>query len=376
MLGCHADELFLGLLEATQDAVIIVNDRENIEHANSHAESIFGYRRSDLTGAGLSLLLPPDSVSGRVLQGKIMAQIQTQNPDGSRRPFTARRKDGSVFPVEIRVSPLQNSSSGLVACFIRDITERASTERTIRELNVELETRVGERTNALRRANEKLQREIATRQRLETEILEISEREQQRIGRDLHDDLGQRLVGISYMCHLLSNNLLARGSPEADQALKITELLNNALALTRSLARGLHPVSMDSGGLVAALGDLADRTREIFRIKCRFFPPEDIPPLSDNAATHIYRIAQEAVTNAINHGGASMLKISLVSCPDKCVLAVEDNGSGMTARPNSRRKGMGLRIMQYRADVIGGTLGISTSSDRGATITCEIPLKS
>ena len=143
---------------------------------------------------------------------------------------------------------------------IRDATGRVRTEEFIRKLNSELEVRVHERTAALRKANEKLHKEIAARHRLEEEILEISEREQQRIGRNLHDDLGQRLVGISYMSHQLAGALQAIGSPEAGQAAKITALLNDALSLTRSLARGLHPVALKSGGLIAALADLADRT--------------------------------------------------------------------------------------------------------------------
>lgn len=235
-----------------------------------------------------------------------------------------------------------------------------------------LEACVHERTSALRRANTKLEKEIAARRRLEKEILEISEREQQRIGRDLHDDLGQRLVGISYLSHLLANMLEANAAPEAEQAAKITSLLNDALALTRSLARGLHPVALKSGGLIAALGDLADRTSEIFQINCCFIGPPTEPGLPDSVATHLYRIAQEAVTNAINHGKSSEIHIALVTQPGRTELSVADNGSGMP-RPGPRSKGMGLRIMSYRADVIGGSLVFSTSKNGGTIVTCTIP---
>jgi len=235
-----------------------------------------------------------------------------------------------------------------------------------------LETRVHERTSALRRANAKLQKEIAARRRLEKEILEISEREQQRIGRDLHDDLGQRLVGISYLSHLLANELETAAAPEAKQAAKITALLNEALALTRSLARGLHPVAMKSGGLAAALGDLAARTSEIFQIKCVFTASSVELWLPDSVATHLYRIAQEAVTNGVNHGKAGEILIELVTRPGRATLSVTDNGSGMP-KPGPRRKGMGLRIMNYRADVIGGTLAFSTPQNGGTIVTCTIP---
>lgn len=236
-----------------------------------------------------------------------------------------------------------------------------------------LETRVYERTSALSRAHEKLRKEIAARHRLEEEILEISEREQQRIGRDLHDDLGQRLVGISYMSHLLANTLAASDAPEAQQAAKITELLNNALGLTRSLARGLHPVSLQSGGLMAALADLAERTSEMFQVNCRFIGPAAEPRLSDGVATHLYRIAQEAVTNAVNHGKADMIRIELDIGTDRAVLSVSDNGTGLPEL-GPRRKGMGLRIMNYRASVIDGTLAFFTPEKGGTAVTCTVSI--
>lgn len=238
-----------------------------------------------------------------------------------------------------------------------------------------LETRVDERTSALRKANEKLQKEIAARHRLQKEILEISEREQQRIGRDLHDDLGQRLVGISYMSHQLANALSASGAPEAQQAAKITALLNDALGLTRSLARGLHPVALKSGGLMAALGDLAERTSEIFQMVCDFTGPASEPRLSDSVATHLYRIAQEAVTNAVNHGKATLIRIELTAGPLGTVLSVADNGSGMP-KLSPRRRGMGLRIMNYRADVIGGELAFLDSENGGTIVTCRVSTNS
>lgn len=224
----------------------------------------------------------------------------------------------------------------------------------------------------LSKANEKLHREMAARHRLENEILEISEREQQRIGRHLHDDLGQQLAAISYMSHTLANTLAACDSPAAAQAQKISELLGDARALTRSLARGLHPVALKSGGLVAALADLAGQTAEMYGIECLFQAPEHPLPLSDTAATHLYRIASEAVTNAAIHGKATAVRITLGNGGRTSVLAVHDNGCGMP-RPSIRRKGMGLRIMHYRADVIGGTLVITTPKKGGTSVSCSVP---
>jgi signal transduction histidine kinase len=219
---------------------------------------------------------------------------------------------------------------------------------------------------------DKLRKEIAARHRLEREILEISEREQRRIGRDLHDDLGQQLVGISYMSHLLANSLAASASPEAEQARKINEALKHALALTRSLARGLHPVALKSGGLLAAMADLAERTADIFQIRCEFTGPAEEPDLPENKATHLYRIAQEAVTNAVNHGKASRIRIAVDSQAGQTTLTVADNGCGMPAKTSPRRRGMGLRIMQYRARAIGGALDITTTGTGGTIVTCAV----
>lgn len=210
------------------------------------------------------------------------------------------------------------------------------------------------------------------RQRLEKEILEISEREQQRIGQDLHDDLGQQLAGIWCLSRVLEGSLTAKKYPEAADAAKITGLLRDALALTRTLARGLHPVALDSGGLIVALDELRRRTSEMFRVNCRCKAP---PTLNvDNAfATHLYRIAQEAVTNAVKHGGAHDIEIELSSNSHNTILSVRDNGVGMPAAALEGR-GMGLRIMSYRAGMIGGTLTVESHHNGGGTlVVCTIP---
>jgi PAS domain S-box-containing protein len=373
MKGQDAAGLFRGLLEAAPDAIVIVNRRGVIELINSQTERMFGYSRDELLGQRMEILVPENLRDSHVGLRKDYMAAPFARRIGKDRTLSARRKDGTEFPAEIGISPLLTANDMLIISSIRDVTEQTRAEEVIRKLNSELEARVQERTAALRKANEKLHKEIAARHRLEKEILEISEREQQRIGRNLHDDLGQRLVGISYMSHLLAKALTAVASPEAGQAAKITGLLNNALALTRSLARGLHPVALKSGGLVAALGDLAERTSEIYRVNCRFAGPPGEPNLPDTAATHLYRIAQEAVTNAVNHGKATDIRIELVLQPERASLSVTDNGTGIP-KLNPRRKGMGLRIMNYRADVINGSLVFAAPEGGGTVVTCCVPI--
>jgi len=367
-----AEELFRWLLEAAPDAIVIVNSSGRIELINSQTESMFGYQRDELLGRPMEILLPEVFREHHVALREHYVTDPQSRRTNIRKTLRARRKDGSEFPAEIGVSPLRTKEGLLVISSIRDVTERSKAEATIRQLNSELEDRVKRRTNAFRAANEKLRSEIAERRRLEKQILHISEREQQRIGRDLHDDLGQRLAGIAYMSQVLSKNLEKTESPEAPQARKITGLLEEALTLTRLLARGLHPVALKTGGLSAALADLAERTTEMFDVNCHFDAPVNEPVLNESTATHLYRIAQEAVTNALNHGKATDGGVTLSSHLDHAILSVRDNGIGMPKNEEDA-KGMGLRIMNYRADVIGAFIKVSSSdTGRGTTLLCSV----
>jgi PAS domain S-box-containing protein len=216
---------------------------------------------------------------------------------------------------------------------------------------------------------EGIARDITERKRLEKEILEISNREQQRIGHDLHDGVCQQLAGIAYRVDILADQLQEKKFPEASEAERIGGLVNDAITQTRSVARGLFPVHLEESGLVLALEDLAANATNLFKIKCDFAGNGPAPPLENGVAAHLYYIAQEAVLNAVKHGNAAHVTISLKHAGSHYELSIRDNGSGFEPG-NGNSKGMGVRIMQYRARTIGATLDLKSAPGDGTRITC------
>jgi PAS domain S-box-containing protein len=277
--------------------------------------------------------------------------------------------------------PFQDSSGRrFVGGLGVDITARKQAEDALRQLNADLEKRVSDRTASLLSSTESLLKTVTAlhaaredRRRLEKEIIEISESERGRIGRDLHDDLGQQLAGINWLNSTLERQLRARSAPEADSAARIADLLNGALQLTRSLARGLHPVPAEPGGLMSALGELAVRSSELFRVRCRFTSPRRVHVHQPVIATHLYRIAQEAVTNAVKHGKAKRIQITLSSSSKRILLSVSDDGKGLK-KPGDRNEGLGMRIMKYRAETLRGSLEFQGKPGGGTRLVFALPL--
>ena len=216
-------------------------------------------------------------------------------------------------------------------------------------------------------------RDLTDRMNLEREILHISEREHLRIANDLHDGLGQLLVGGVYLAAALMEDFRARSFPETPRLARILEVLNEGVAQTRNLARGLHPVKAEANGLMVALEKLAERTTGLFPIRCTFKCRRPVF-LEDNlVATHLFRIAQEAVTNAVKHAKPAIVEISLWQTLTLLNLAVMDDGRGMARGPTDGT-GMGLRIMRYRAGMIGGSLSLRKGETGGLTVICSVPI--
>lgn len=212
-------------------------------------------------------------------------------------------------------------------------------------------------------------RDITVRRQLEAEILNASEVERQRIGRDLHDSLGQSLTGIGYLAEAMKEELSRAGRTEAAEAGKLARLVEEAADRAHAMARGLMLVDMRRGGLTAALQELALRTQELFHIECRYEGPDEITLDDMETAGQLYRIAQEAATNAAKHARADRIVIRLEATPAKLELTVRDTGKGLPAGA-ADSTGMGLGIMRYRAGLIGASFWIEGAAGQGTTIRC------
>jgi PAS domain S-box-containing protein len=449
-LGDSAERL-RAILETAVEGIITIDERGIIESFNQAAEAIFGYMAKEVIGHNVKMLMPEPF---RHRHDGYMENYQHTGHAkiiGIGREVAGRRKDGSIFPMDLSVSEVRLASGKIFAGFVRDISERKEAEKTQSHYAALVESSddaiigktldgritswnhgaeiifgyshkeaVGQPVTMLipqdRQSEEpvilekirrgesiehyetvrkrkdgrlihisvtvspirdaegkiigasKVARDITERKRLETEITEISNREQQRIGQDLHDGLCQELAGIQIMCQVLEQKLAAKSKREAKQVADISEHIREAIAHTRKLARGLFPVELEVNGLMSALTELAENAQKLFRIECRFECMTQVHIRDNIAATHLYRIAQEAINNAVKHGRAKRVVISLRPDYDKFILAATDDGIGFS---NESRKGsgMGLHTMRYRASVIGAVLEVN-SAGKGATVTC------
>ena len=326
-------ERLRAILETAVEGIITIDERGTVESFNLAAERIFGFKAAGVIGKNISVLMPSPHHEQHDSYLANYRHTGHAKIIGIGREVSGRRKDGTIFPMDLSVSEVRLAERRLFTGFIRDITER---------------------------------------KRLEREILEISEREQRRIGHDLHDGLCQHLAGVEMMSQVLEQKLASRSPDAARRAGEIAKNVREAISQTRSLARGLSPVTLDSEGLASALQELALNTGKIFGVACRF---DCDPPVSvaDHAvATHLFRLAQEAVANAIKHGRAKRISIRLTGDRGRVILKVDDDGAGFPAEI-FKSKGMGLRIMQSRVGMMGGTLAIERNPGGGASVICSVP---
>ena len=329
------EERLRAILETAVEGIITIDERGFIESFNSASEKIFGYRAAEVIGKNVKVLMATphrEQHDGYLENYKHTGHAKII---GIGRETFARKKDGTLFPIDLSVSEVKLSDRRIFTGFIRDITER---------------------------------------KRLEKENLEISEREQRRIGQDLHDGLCQHLAGIEMLSQVLAHKLEPRSKETAARATEIAKAVREAISQTRLLARGLSPVTLESEGLMSALAELAVNTEKMFRVRCAFDCPEIIKFNDHAAATHLFRIAQEAVSNAIKHGKAKKISIQMRELADGISVRVNDDGVGFPKK-FSGGSGMGLRIMQSRIGMVGGMLRIEQNPAGGVSVFCHAPHK-
>ena len=308
---------------------------------------------------------------------RVTAELKASQADPSI-PFNTelqmRHKDGSwrwIWCQAMVIRDHELKPVRMIGTHI-DLSERKKIEQQIHELNAQLEHRVRQRTQELRDAVQTLEKEIVARRRLEQEVLETSEREQSRLGQDLHDDLGQQLAGIGMLAQLLGAKLQAQNHPTAADAAELSSICRNALDTTRNLARSFYPVELQKHGLQIAIEALAHRTEAMTEAVCKTKFSTRFKPKKE-AAIHLYRIVQESITNAIRHGRARNISIEGTQQAGMLVLTITDDGIGLKNAEAS--SGLGLHIFQYRARLIGAKVEVNQlTPSGGCRVTCLLPI--
>lgn len=343
-----------------EGALLLVLDAENrIERVNHALELATGFSSSALVGQPFDIALVPEDQRDKVRGHRDLLQLRVS--DRVRHDSTLRRRQGAPITVSWTVTAVRGPDRRLEHSIVSgvDVSARVEAAAALRGARRDLESRVAARTRELAEANAALQVQMAERARLEGEVLQVSEREQQRFGRELHDGLGQHLTATAIQAELLARDLEGAGQHAAQrQAEQVEAMLSQAVADTRLLARGLFPVDIDADGLTAALAELAGSTERQLRRRCSLDCPVPVDVGDHAVAIHLYRIAQEAVNNAVKHAPASAIEIRLhedAGARVRLRITNAPHAPQADGQPGART-GIGLHLMQHRAQLIGGTL--------------------
>jgi PAS domain S-box-containing protein len=361
-----------------EGALLVVLDADHrVQRVNQAFELATGFAAAALLGQRFDLALVPEDQRGKVLGHLDMLQMRVS--DRVRHDSTLRRRHGVPITVSWTVSAIRGPDRQLRHAILSgvDVSAREEAAAALRAARRELATRVAERTRDLAEANAALQEQMAERQRLETQVLRVSEREQQRFGRELHDGLGQHLTATAIQAELLARDLEEAGQQAAQrQAEQVEAMLSQAVADTRLLARGLSPVDIDAEGLHAALAELAASTQRQLRRPCAFDGVHGVALADPQAAVHLYRIAQEAVNNALKHAPGAAIAIGLQQQDDGALLLQVDNapaavGAGVPAADT----GIGLHTMRQRAQLIGAHFSAGPQHGGGWRVDVLLPAR-
>lgn len=319
------------IVETSEDAIIGSSPEGAIISWNDGAKKIFGYSAAEVEGKNLSILVPDfypneiPEVLDRLRHGELIEHYETLR----------RSKTGGILDMSVKISPIRDSRGNLSAVSL-------------------------------------IARDMSKRKQLEKEILEIEDRERSRIGQDLHDSLGQQLTGIllRLKAHEGRVNKLKNAALSEDTR-EIELLVRNAIEQTREMAKGLVPITLQTNGLVEALQELTLYVQSMYGVATQFEAPYSKVNISSAAELQIYHITQEALNNAIKHSGSSLIQVRLHIEDTELIVSVSDRGVGFTQKES---RGLGLRIMQYRANMISGHLSILQPEEGGTAVICRVPI--
>lgn len=335
----QGEEQLRAILNTAIDAIITINYRGIIVAANPATYRMFGYCEDELLGQNVKLLMPEPYHSDHDASLERYLKTGQARIIGIGREVVGKRKDGTTFPLSLAISQIDRPP--LFTGILRDISAIKS---------------------------------------LQTQVLEIAAEEDRRIGQELHDSVQQELTGLGLLAQTVSEMLstdipwATEHEPRVAKIRKMIDRVAKGIGETgrkvHQLSRGLVPVEIDAEGLRSALTELATTIEQCYNIECCFTSQGDIDLTNNFAATHLFRIVQEAVNNAIKHGGATRIDISMIGRDKSILLEVLDNGSGISDKP-STGSGLGLRIMAYRAGLIGASVQVS-AGELGGTLVRSI----
>jgi PAS domain S-box-containing protein len=319
------------VLNTTVDAIITINHHGVIVATNPATHRLFGYSEAELIGQNVRMLMPPPYRDEHDEYPRNYLRTGKARIIGIGREVVARRKDGSVFPIDLSVSAFDGRPGGpMFTGIIRDISQRQDLERQMAEVRTD---------------------------------------EQRRISRELHDGLGGQMTGIGLLARSLELALQRERSASAGDAAELVKHIREAHRVLRDISHGLMPVDVAPEGLQAALRELVDRTQMQTSVPCHLKVSGELDIHDQVVALHVYRIAQEAISNAVRHGRPTRVDVSLGRADNVVTLRVEDNGGGFQGLSDGEA-GMGLRTMMHRARIIGAMLDVRSAPDEGVVVTC------
>jgi PAS domain S-box-containing protein len=327
----ESEQTYRNLAESAFDAILVSDKSGHFVYANRQCFDLTGYTPEELIGMPFSRIVRPDELA------KINTRFALRmkgNPVPLQYESWFVRKDGSSVPIGFSASLVEWKGGEAVMAYCAD---------------------------------------LSSRKRLEEAVLKISQWEKSRIGHELHDSLGQQLTGIAYLCKGLEEDLAGVAPAQSDVAKQFGAHLRRSIDQLRRTVRGLAPVDLEKGGLEGGLSRLAADAESAMGITCRFLSPPTPFPERQSMAANLYHIAQESLNNAVKHGRAKTVTIRLAWDDRKGELAVEDDGLGLRAEMLSQ-DGSGMKIMQYRAAMVGGSLAVAGNEAGGVTVCCKFEM--